>query len=819
MNITEIEKLIQNDFNKYNIELIYRFYPIFFNAENIEFVDLILDKFALELFIKQYPIKENETKLEDALNNLNICFYLMNEFKFPKYYDQLVLTYKNLLQKQTLIQIPELIFNDDIILIPRSSNDDLTDGLLNNTEINNTTLEHMLTNIEEIYNIISNFDGNPTVKENLNKMLIKSSTYILNTSEFYSNYFNSYNILGLTIDEDLLIKSKNLVKLSTTLTKIFVSLSNTNEIQISSLKILAMWIQIQLLYKIKQNEEKFELEAHRNILLYGLIMRKLKTYINKYDDVSEIFKKYCSKFYINTGNEFYEFYNKIKNDDTIENDYKEYIKTCVLENYQRANYMIKITDQSILKKIEELNKIDRNSLNRGGIINSDPNIPGDTNNNSGSLTITPSHDMIKPSIYMMSVFPDTTINEITESKSRKTTNIDQIIQNPGNDNLIKEPTQMTINYIPIDGIEIINPNEKNITRNINNLNVYLLGWAHDIIANYISSQENKEIKNHDYEFYLGHFGLISNILKYNEKEIIEVNQNYPLSGIIHSTIDILKDMCKNINISIENLKIAIKEETIETLNNVIKNSITYIENTYEFFNNELFLENLIKQIPSEIIPIIAGGFYNSHVIKNKYESDEKILELFKKLSIKFFIGELQKKADNFNKTYSENTIIMIYIYFILLTLVLKHGPENWKELYTKIINNLYKHYLYYLNSYYNFYTTKSNDKIQKIILEIKLLNCIYYAYHYNKALNDSMEKLDEKYINLFKELNPKYTIILENDEIKYETKKTRDDNSEFGSETENDPVDIGDLISVVPDIYINKDMYSITNTNKSSDEL
>lgn len=786
MNISEIEKLIQNDFNKYNIELIYRLYPIFFNTENIEFVDLILDKFALELFIKQHPIEENEIELEDALNNLNICFYLMNEFKFPKYYDKLISAYKNLLQKETLVQIPELTFNDNIILIPRSLNDDLSDGLLNNAEINNTTLKHMLTNIEEIYNIIFNFNGNPTIKENLNKMLIKSSTYILNTSEFYSNYFNSYNILDLTIDEDLLVKSKSLVKLSTTLTKIFVSLSNTNEIQNSSLKFLAIWIQIQLLYKIKQNEEKLELEAHREILLYGLIMRKLKVYTNKYDDILEIFKKYCSKFYINTGNEFYEFYNKIKNDDMVENDYKEYIKTCVLENYQRANYMIKITDKNILKKIEELNKI-----SRGDIINSGTSI-------NPSTPINPSNDNLKLRIH------HTLNNNNTDDSNsillERTTNDDGFsISDEINENLIG-------GYVFIKKIKIERysdePSERNIRENTNNYNVYLLGWAHDIIANYISSQENKEIKNHDYEFYLGHFGLISNILKYNEKETMKINQNYPLSGVIHSTIDILKDMCKNINISVENLKIAIKEETIETLKNVIKNSITYIENTYEFFNNELFLENLIKQIPSEIIPIIAGGFYNSHVIKNKYESDEKLLELFKKLSIKFFIGELQKKADNFNKTYSENTIIMIYIYFILLTLVLKHGPENWKELYTKIINNLYKHYLYYLNSYYNFYTTKPNDKIQKIILEIKLLNCIYYAYHYNKALNDSMEKLDEKYINLFKELNPKYTIILENDEIKYETKKTKDDNSEFGSETENDPVDIGDLISLVPYIYI-----------------
>jgi len=787
MNINEIEKLIQNDFNTYNIELIYRLYPIFFNTENIDFVNLILDKFALELFIKQNPIEENEIEIENVLNNLNICFYLMNEFKFPKHYNKFISTYKNLLQKQTLVQIPELTFSDDIALIPRSLNDNLTDGLLNNMEINNTTLEHMLTNIEEIYNIISNFNGNPTVKENLNKMLIKSSTYISNTSEFYSSYFNSYDISGLTITEDLLIKSKNLIKLSTTLTKIFVSLSNTNEIQISSLKVLAMWIQIQLLYKIKQNDEKLELKAHRDILLYGLIMRKLKAYINKYDDVLEIFKKYCSKFYINIGNEFYEFYNKIKNDEMTENDYKEYIKTCVLENYQRANYMIKITDQSILNKIEELNKIGRNNIIRGGIID-----PGDR---------------------LEWIIFQTYQNDNTDDNSsillKRTTNCNNFYEFIDGEGLINNN-----NAVTTIGKDSEETRKRNIRENTNNFNVYLLGWAHDVIINFISSQEDEEIKSYDYEFYLGHFSLISNILKYNEKETMEVDQNYPLSGVIHSTIDILKDMCKNINISIENLKIAIKEETKETLKNVIKNSMTYIDNTYEFFNNDLFLENLIKQIPSEIIPIIAGGFYNSHAIKNNYQSDEKLLELFKKLSIKFFIGELQKIVDNFDKTYSENTIFIIYIYYTLLTLVLKYEPKKWKELYNKIINNLYKHYLYYLNSYYNFYTTNSNDKIQKIILEIKLLNCIYYAYHYNQSLDDNMEKLDEKYINLFTELIPKYTIILENGEIKYETRNTRDDNSEFETENDKNEISSDSPHFTVPETFIRSLYYMAENENK-----
>ena len=763
MNINEIENVINRDFMPQEIETIFRLYPMLFQIENIDYINLILDKFGLELILSQNKqiLEDEESKYSDdeKLNVLNLCFYFMDEFKFRKHYNYYLELYKKIIKKDVLTQVPTLNINtNEEILIPRSTNDELMNGLLNNAEINYTTLEHMLKNINSIYDIILNFNGNDVVKENLNKMLMKSSTYILNTSDFYSKYFDTYNIFNLNIDENILTKSENLIKLSNVLTKIFVSLSNTDEIQITSLKILAFWTQIQLLYKIKENNEKLDLKEHREILLYGLIMRKLKTYIHNCDDIFEIFKNYCHKFYINTANKFYEYYSTIKNENKIGIDYKEYIKTCVLENYRKANYMVEIVDENILKKIEELNGVKHRTTN--GI-----------NNEILLGTIGVSPDTIKLGIYQDPQQP-------SENRTTNGTGNEQLINASIHnlDNINATVIPFTLNVKPLTE-EGSNYKYRN---NSNNFNTYLLGWTHDILKNYIKLQEKQTIKNSDYEFYLGHFALITNILKYNSEETMDIEEDYPMSNIIHATIDILKDMCKNINISIENLNVAIKEETRETLKRVIENSINYINNTHDFFNDNLFLENLISQIPLEIIPIIAGGFYNSHVIKNKYQSDDNLLMLFKKLSIKYFVAALEKKVNEFNQLYSISDIVSIYIYYNILTLVLKYEPNQWKELYDKLINTLHEHYSFYTNLYYNYYMEYCSDKIDKIITEIKLLKSIYFAKSYGV--------IDEKYIRIYDDLIQNYTITI-NRKISDIPSIELDTNK-------------GDLMAVVADAYI-----------------
>lgn len=766
MNISEIESVINRDFMPQEIETTFRLYPMLFQIENIDYINLILDKFALELILSQNKqiLEDEESKYSDdeKLNVLNLCFYFMDEFKFRKHYNYCLELYKKIIKKDVLTQVPTLnIDTNEEILIPRSTNDELMNGLLNNAEINYTTLEHMLKNINSIYDIILNFNGNDVVKENLNKMLMKSSTYILNTSDFYSKYFDTYNIFNLNIDENILTKSENLIKLSNVLTKIFVSLSNTDEIQITSLKILAFWTQIQLLYKIKENNEKLDLKEHREILLYGLIMRKLKTYIHNCDDIFEFFKNYCHKFYINTANKFYEYYSTIKNENKIGIDYKEYIKTCVLENYKKANYMVEIVDENILKKIEELNGMKHRTT---------------TEINSEILlrTIGVSPDTIKPGIYQDPQQP-------SENRTTNGTGNEQFFD-VSLINLDNENATIIQSPLIIDNLteELSNYKYRN---NSNNFNTYLLGWTHDILKNYIKLQEKQTIKNSDYEFYLGHFALITNILKYNSEETMNIEEDYPMSNIIHTTIDILKDMCKNINISIENLNVAIKEETRETLKRVIENSINYINNTHDFFNDNLFLENLISQIPLEIIPIIAGGFYNSHVIKNKYQSDDNLLMLFKKLSIKYFVAALEKKVNEFNQIYSISDIISIYIYYNILTLVLKYEPNQWKELYDKLINTLHEHYSFYTNLYYNYYMEYCSDKIDKIITEIKLLKSIYFAKSYGV--------IDEKYIRIYDDLIQNYTITI--------NRKRNEGGSNIQAPEEN--IEISDLMAVVADAY------------------
>ena len=771
MNISEIESVINRDFMPQEIETIFRLYPMLFQIENIDYINLILDKFGLELILSQNKqiLEDEESKYSDdeKLNVLNLCFYFMDEFKFRKHYNYCLELYKKIIKKDVLTQVPTLNINtNEEILIPRSTNDELMNGLLNNAEINYTTLEHMLKNINSIYDIILNFNGNDVVKENLNKMLMKSSTYILNTSDFYSKYFDTYNIFNLNIDENILTKYENLIKLSNVLTKIFVSLSNTDEIQITSLKILAFWTQIQLLYKIKENNEKLDLKEHREILLYGLIMRKLKTYIHNCDDIFEFFKNYCHKFYINTANKFYEYYSTIKNENKIGIDYKEYIKTCVLENYRKANYMVEIVDENILKKIEELNRMKHRTTNGDNYI-----IPI-TGTVIGAVEVCP--DTFKPGIQQQPQQP-------SRKRSIRDNN-DYIINAPINgltidlDKINYSNIQFTLNY---DNLTEEGSNYK-YRNNDNNINTYLLGWTYDILKNYIKLQEKQTIKNSDYEFYLDHSALITNILKYNSEETMNIEEDYPMSNIIHATIDILKDICKNINISIENLNVAIKEETRKTLEQVIENSINYINNTHDFFNDNLFLENLISQIPLEIIPIIAGGFYNSHVIKNKYQSDDTLLMLFKKLSIKYFVAALEKKVNEFNQIYSISDIVSIYIYYNILTLVLKYEPNQWKELYDKLINTLHEHYSFYTNLYYNYYMEYCSDKIDKIITEIKLLKSIYFAKSYGV--------IDEKYIRIYDDLIQNYTITIN---------RKRSDIPAIELDTNK-----GDLMAVVADAYI-----------------
>lgn len=775
MNINEIESVINRDFIPQEIETIFRLYPMLFQIENIDYINLILDKFALELILSQnkHILEDEESKHSDdeKLNVLNLCFYFMDEFKFRKHYNYCLELYKKIIKKDILTQVPTITINtNEEILIPRSTNDELMNGLLNNAEINYTTLEHMLKNINSIYDVILNFNGNDVVKENLNKMLMKSSTYILNTSDFYSKYFDTYNIFNLNIDENILTKSENLVKLSNVLTKIFVSLSNTDEIQITSLKILAFWTQIQLLYKIKENNEKLNLKEHREILLYGLIIRKLKTYIHNYDDIIEIFKNYCHKFYINTANKFYEYYVTIKNENKIGIDYKEYIKTCVLENYRKANYMVEIVDENILKKIEELNEMKRTTTE----INGTTLIPG------GSLI------NIYPSQIEMGIYqnPQQTSRNRTTNENGNEQVINASIHNLDNINATVIP--FTLNVKPSTE-KLSNYKYRNTD---NKFNTYLLGWTHDILKNYIKLQDKQTIKNSDYEFYLGHFALITNILKYNSEETMNIEEDYPMSNIIHATIDILKDMCKNINISIENLNVAIKEETRKTLEQVIENSINYINNTHDFFNDNLFLENLISQIPLEIIPIIAGGFYNSHVIKNKYQSDDNLLMLFKKLSIKYFVAALEKKVNEFNQIYSISDIVSIYIYYNILILVLKHEPNQWRELYDKLINTLHEHYSFYTNLYYNYYMEYCSDKIDKIITEIKLLKSIYFAKSYGV--------IDEKYIRIYDDLIQNYTITI--------NRKKREGGS--GIQADEVLTNIDDLPMVVADEFILKDLFN-----------
>ena len=53
MNISEIESVINRDFMPQEIETIFRLYPMLFQIENIDYINLILDKFGLELILSQ----------------------------------------------------------------------------------------------------------------------------------------------------------------------------------------------------------------------------------------------------------------------------------------------------------------------------------------------------------------------------------------------------------------------------------------------------------------------------------------------------------------------------------------------------------------------------------------------------------------------------------------------------------------------------------------------------------------------------------------------------------------------------------------------
>lgn len=688
------------DFNNIDLENMYHLLPFYYNNDT-EYVKMLKHKLAIENTYKEYPhllqeeVEEKHKSFRMYL--LNFLIRMLNRYEFSEFKEKTFNLYHKI-NGNDIVQYPSFSDNnEEIIFVPRSVVDEKWKMGLDTIAINAETIVTCIKNIKDNYNILDN-ETNPVVTEKLNSMIIKNSNYIINTAEFYDNWITTKNIDLKTINQEFTTELWKLIDLTNVLTSCYVNFEKSEKIQNVALKLDAFYSQMLLIRYINENTE-LDIEKHKKILIAMNTVEIKKKYCINYNQYELYFLNYVSRFYKKQINDLYKLYNETTNTD--------------LKNYYKNNLILELSKLNAYGHMDEEYK---------KIFNEVRNIESKIRNNFKNDNVEVSQTNISTILSETRPIEDLQFKDVAKNDN----DLQKII-----------PEEYFVTNIGI------------ICWNEHRLSNQEVTSTPSIISTLII--ESTKVFKHYYENSDFSKGL-EYIVKNNKASVLnneiklEQNININWTNVIEGNVMMIKHMIENIKILEENLKITEEDYVIQTIKNTINNSYERIENNYNFFNSDLFKNDLINNIDIELIKYIAEIFYNTYIFTNK----EKHLKLFNELVQIYLVKLINKFNNNFTNIFSIKNLHLISAGVTLLTKFYKCQNETWLNVYETYRNNKFKHYMNLIEKYENEYNHNTNN-VEKLYIGLLLIENISKA--------NSYQKVDEKYKNIFIELSSNYNFI------------------------------------------------------------
>ena len=710
-------------FSSVDLDLMYKYLPFIIYDESSKYINVLKNKFVIEEMYNSHLREFNDEQFAakypyHEMATLSKLFIVLESFPNDTIKTHIEERLEKLMNGKNF-RIPKSVAlegeNDNIMFPPstRETNDqtETLEQILNTMKIDMETLGNMLEYLLSVYNIYNTtpVNNNTELKENLRYMLAKTSTHIYEINQRYAKWCTTYKIENASstfLENEIAIN--NIIGLSGILTTIFICLDQTNEIQLTAIKLNVMYNAIYMYIEILKQENNFDETIHRHILLNGLNIYLYQDYLSDYEFYANKFKSYCSLYYKTIATENYELYSQIT-EETIQ---KRYYRSAVVVNYLRAHSIIPI-DATESALVSELLKLDI-ELDAG--LPRNKNLIKTSNWKRGNLIKTQDLEYKFEDFVNMAVECKECVNVIQD-----------LMAYPLMENDTKLDSTLT-------------------TRLINAIIKYKEQYEDFPDINFWLHQSNKLITliNHNESVQAKQRAVINSNGTINSEtwHNIWLNSKKVLESImttIENDVEILKNTENNLK----------KEELMLNINN----NLSMIDHNYKFYNSNVFKTELTSQFDYKILQYIIGAFYNIYSldIDNVETYKEKFEKLCDELSIIYFEKRLQELINEFWLKFKKEQLVEILIVSFMLKKIYKYDETKNPTLWSKYKETMNEHFMNYVERYEKEFVNNARHEHEKIYIGYKLLTYISKVSRYHS--------LSEKYKNLYEDIKVNYNYI------------------------------------------------------------
>lgn len=702
-------------FNSVDLDLMYKYLPFIIYDESSKYINVLKNKFVIEEMYNSYLREFNDEQILDKypyyeMATLSKLFIVLESFPneiIKKHIEERL----EKLMKGKNFRIPKSIQlegeNDNIMFqfIDRNS-DNKTDSLeqvLKKMNIDMQTLVNMLKYVLSVYDIYDtpSVTNNVELKKNLQYMLAKTSTHMYELNQYYSKWCINYKIQDAAstfLENEKAIN--NIIGLSGILTTIYICLDQTNEIQLTAIKLNVMYNAIYMYLEILKQGTNFDETIHKHILINGLNIYLYKDYLSDYEFYASKFKKYCSQYYKTIAMKNYEIYTKTEEENVL----KKYYRSIVVINYLRANCMVPISliDSSIVSELINLD------------IELDPGLS--RNKNKKLIKI---------------------------SKQKKRNNLKS-----SDDMYYKLEDFIMVDFECTECINVIQDLMSYPLMEVNTkLDTTLTTRLINVIIKYRDHFEDFP----DINFWLHQVNKLANAINDNDSNNITQRAIVNSDGTIKSEIwhdiwlnskNVLESIMNTIENDVELLKNTDNEFKKEEFISSINNNLSMINHNYIFYNSDVFKNELTNQFDYKILQYIIGAFYTIYSLE--IDDIDLYIEKFKKLcdelSIIYFEKRLKELINEFWLKFDKKRLIEVLIISFMLKKIYNYDETKNQVLWSKYKETMYDHFMNYVKYYEKEYNNSLRHEHERIYIGYKLLTYISKVARYN-TLNEKYEKL------------------------------------------------------------------------------
>lgn len=712
---------INLNFNSIDIDLMYKYLPFIIYDESSDYIKVLKNKFVIE---EMYRSHLNDFNDDDfTINNINYkeiatlskLFIVLEQFPIEIIQQHIEERLEKIMQGKNF-RIPKSIAiegdDDNIMFQPLndreidSEQDSLNDVLIK-MKIDINILNSMLEYILSVYDIYEekSITNNEPLKENFQYMLAKTSTYIYNINQYYKNFCSMYKIRDasktILTDESMI---NNIIELSGLLTTIYICLDQTNNIQLTAIKLNVMYNAIYMYIEIIKQENNFDENIHKHILLNGINIYLYQSYLYDYEFYAEEFKNYCLKYYRKIASEAYLTYNNLIEESVL----KKYYRSVVVVNYLRANSFLTINNsESVI--VGELLKLD---------FEFDPGLTRNKDN------VKLSNWKPKNKRNLEYKFEDF-INMNSDCKE-----CSDIIHELMSHSLNEINTKIDSTLPARIRTAILKYNE--VYQNFPDINF----WLH----------QNNKIEKYT--------------KKTNETRTTTKRAKINIDGTVNletwhniwlNSKNILENVMANIKNNIKILNSNENQYKKEELLLEIENDLSMIYYNYTFYNSDVFKNDLINQFDYKILQYIIGAFYEIYNlnIENINNYNKQFEDLCDQLSIIYFKERLNELIKEFWIKFSKERLMEVLLVSFMLKKI--YGYDNDVDLWTNYNTTMENHFTIYVDKYLKEFNNNSLHEHERIYIGYKLLIYISKLSRYGT--------LNEKYKEIYNSIKENYNYI------------------------------------------------------------